>query len=644
MNRLAHRQTQHCVAALNRQTPCPTKRNVFYSCTPSAELYGADRTLLDLVSGLDASLWEAHVALAGAGPLVEELQAVGAQVHIGPLGVAAMGSLKPAGLLSLAVEMPRSFRFVRKLMRELQPEIVHTNTMIVLGGAIAASRGPARHLWHIHEIPIRPTWLAPLAARLFARWSDQVVCNSHATAHTFMRHHPDLWRKLTVVHNGIDPERLSPLPDSASARQRLGWPEEVPIALVLGRINAWKGQGLALEAFRLLANKQPDLRLAIVGGTADGAEHWQEALNREIEASGLSDRVLRHPFDAQVSEFFSACDLLIVPSTRPEPFGLVLLEAFAAGKPVLAAGHGGPLEIVQAGHSGECFEPSNPHALARALQSLVQNRKGLAMMGARAKRRGQEEFSLDAYRQGFEEVYSEPKARAYQGSTPQIIHVVLGKANPERMNGVNRMVHGLADNQAQAVLWGLCHEPDAPTPPRSYELLTFSPAPAPLEARARIARTPASPCGIAPRVPPRIPFARGLLARDGQHGKGAAQARSALRVHQPWRLCGGRHAKEPLGQSCVQEKLWTLAWCAAPAPCKPCRPPRKTRCKPSSPGPKSPASRRVKNWLRTPRWPVPTGARSCALAAWVAWMHTPKASIACWNPSGNSGPRAARYT
>ncbi|MDF1839022.1 MAG: glycosyltransferase family 4 protein, partial [Planctomycetota bacterium] len=448
---------------------------------PSAELYGADRTLLDLVTSLPHDGFDARVALPREGPLSEELRAHGIQVHVGTLGVVAMGDLNPIGLLRLTWQIPLAIWFVARLCWNFKPDVIHTNTMVVLGGAIAAKLCRATHLWHIHEIPTRPTWLPRVSAKLFHWLADQVVWNSHATGHTFLRHHAGLGRKAMVIHNGIDGERLHPLPDQDSARDLLGWPQDVPVAMVLGRINSWKGQSLAIDALATLQKWHPNLHLAIVGSAPPNQGHFDESLREHARKRGVESRILRHDFDTDVGQFYAACDFLILPSTRPEPFGLVVLEAFAAGRPVVASAHGGPMEIVRSGQDGLLFESGSSTDLATAMRAMLDQRDALQAMGRSAKRHQQAQFSLAYYQCTFKDLYRVlPTAIPDQveSAWPNVVHVVLGKANHERMNGVNRVVHGLASHQQNlagrsAEVWGLCQDPDAPSPPRNYKLLTF---------------------------------------------------------------------------------------------------------------------------------------------------------------------------
>ncbi|MEZ6018992.1 MAG: glycosyltransferase [Planctomycetota bacterium] len=252
---------------------------------------------------------------------------------------------------------------------------------------------------------------------------------------------------------------------------------------MIGRINSWKGQPVAVEAMALLHRRRPDLRLAIVGGPPPGQEHFETSLDARIAEAGLGEAILRGRFTPEVADLYRAADLILVPSSRPEPFGLVTLEAFAAGRAALVSGHGGPTEIVERGVTGDWFEPDNAQDLADRLLALIEDPRTLQAMGQRARRVQKLRFSLASHVARFQRLYQIlPDSCQHMdrssglGDTPRIIHAVLGRANPARMNGVNRVVHGLASRQSLRMpieVWGLCEHPDAPTPPRPYRLVTW---------------------------------------------------------------------------------------------------------------------------------------------------------------------------
>ncbi len=259
----------------------------------SAELYGSDRTLLQLAEGLDRSRWRCVVALPREGPLVARLREAGAVVEVGPLAIFGRATLRPRGFLRSASALPRSLRFARALVREHRPVLVHTNTLVVLSGALAARAAGVPHVWHVHEILERPRWLARSLARLVQRLSTRAVCNSRATSAHLCSLAPGLASKSEVIENGVAaPERRL---SRGEARAQFGLDAGATWIALVGRVNAWKGHALLLDAFARLAPTRPKLRLLFAGDAPPGQPQFLEQLERDIDAAGLRERVTRLP-------------------------------------------------------------------------------------------------------------------------------------------------------------------------------------------------------------------------------------------------------------------------------------------------------------------------------------------------------------
>ena len=447
---------------------------------PSADLYGADRTLIDLIESLDRSRRRAVVVVPKNGPLVARLTHAGAKVEIAPLGIGSQSSLSLSGLFRLAHELPRSIVSTLLLARRLRPAVIHTNTMVPLGAAIGARLSGRPHVWHVHEIPTRE-WVTRIFAGMFRHLSDRVVFNSQSTARHFLRHSRGLEAKSVVVLNGTnrEPDALW-VGEGPQFREELGVGPGQPLVLMIGRINAWKGQELLLEAAQILRQRYGSARYLVVGSPPDGQEHFEDSLMRSIEARDLGDIVTVRPFEENVARIYDACDVVVVPSTRPEPFGLVAIEAMAFGKPVIAANHGGLSEIVVDGETGLLFEPGDADGFARAIAQLVDDPAAAMEMGRAARARQESTFSIGSYCSEFHRLYDGMSPATEDALLPdgtKIVHVALGKANPARMNGVNVVLHNLAEAQVKLGLsvevWGLTNTPHAPTPPRAYPLRLF---------------------------------------------------------------------------------------------------------------------------------------------------------------------------
>jgi glycosyltransferase involved in cell wall biosynthesis len=166
------------------------------------------------------------------------------------------------------------------------------------------------------------------------------------------------------------------------------------IALV-GRVSDWKGQDVLVRALAqpaLVANGA----IALLAGDAyPSSEAHERRLVALVGSLGVTSRVVRLGFCADVGNVLGAADVLAVPSTRPEPLGLVAMEGAAAGLPVVASAHGGVTEIVRHGVTGMLVAPGHVEALATALRLLADDPALARRMGEAGRRDVAERFPLD---------------------------------------------------------------------------------------------------------------------------------------------------------------------------------------------------------------------------------------------------------
>jgi glycosyltransferase involved in cell wall biosynthesis len=447
---------------------------------PSAELYGADRTLLQLVQGLDGERWRAVVLLPRRGQLARELEAAGALVEIGELGIGARASLSPRGLLQLAWRVPLGALQVLRTVRRHRPSLIHTNTMVVLGGALGARLSGVPHLWHVHEILAGSPRLARVYARLLSLLAQRVISNSQATRRSFDRWYAPLAPKHEVILNGVEETPRAPGHAREELRSALGMAPDQPLVSLVGRVNSWKGQQVLVRAAGRLRARFPEARYVLAGGAPQGQPHYERELDALISRLELSEVVLRLPFQADVASLYAASDVCCVPSTRPEPFGLVAAEAMSAARPVVASDQGGLSEIVVSGVTGILVRPGDAPSLAEALEQLFLDPERARAMGRAGRRRQRRCFSVERYCREFAGHYDSLARDRRHAPLPydtRIVHLVLGKANPERLNGVSRAVHYLAAAQAAAgralEVWGLTPTPEAAAGERPYPLRLF---------------------------------------------------------------------------------------------------------------------------------------------------------------------------
>ncbi len=179
----------------------------------SCDLYGSDRVLLDIAQAVARAGGEPIVILPGEGPLAQALHAHGIEVHsLSALQVLKLSraSMTARGALRLAAAMPASMASLDRCVGGRRIDLVHSNTLAVLAGALWARRRGVRHLWHVHEIVEHPRLAAFAFPRLVRWFADTVVCNSNATRRWLVQSQPTLSARSTVVWNGVSAETTPP--------------------------------------------------------------------------------------------------------------------------------------------------------------------------------------------------------------------------------------------------------------------------------------------------------------------------------------------------------------------------------------------------------------------------------------------------
>jgi glycosyltransferase involved in cell wall biosynthesis len=354
----------------------------------SADLYGSDKVLLDIAVGIRSLGFLPIVLLPSRGPLVERLEAAGVETHVTNVAKLSRATFSVAGMLRLPMEIASAVRQIDRIVANRRIDIVHSNTLAVLGGAFWAKWRRIRHLWHVHELIVSPKVARLGFPRLVGWFSDVVMTNSTLTQKWMLDTNPNLAGRTTVVWNGVS--RGSRAVQSVEPRA-----ETVTVALV-GRINRLKGQPVLVETAKRLWNRGiRSVNYLLVGSPPAGQEHYLDNLRRTIASSPAQNAITLRDFTDDVWSIWDNCDIAVVPSTEPESFGLVAIEAMAAGRPVIAAAHGGLLDIVVDGETGTLVPPNDADALANAIGELAGDPGLRVRYGEAGQRRQASLFSLE---------------------------------------------------------------------------------------------------------------------------------------------------------------------------------------------------------------------------------------------------------
>ncbi len=277
-------------------------------------------------------------------------------------------------------------RHFHRMMRDEEIDLVHVNDMVTDSGSfiLAAKMAGLPVVWHVRSFnPFHrfDRWLA--------RRVDRMIYISRAIESAAVSQ--GVPRRIgTVIYNGVKVSEFEGLPSPREAREQLGLPVDGFLVGMIGRLARWKGPHVFLRGLALALQRVPDIRGVIVGAPDKSEEGIWDELQEEVRRLGLEGRVHFAGYQPDVRPWLGAMDMLAHTSLEPEPFGRVIIEGMAAGKPVVATNAGAVPEIVEDGRTGLLVVPGSAEALAEAITGLRRDaalRKRLAEAGRDEVRR-----------------------------------------------------------------------------------------------------------------------------------------------------------------------------------------------------------------------------------------------------------------
>lgn len=331
--------------------------------------------------------------------------------------ISLAGRLGQAGSQTWLRDVYRSMRAVRdasvtdvrwlpglvRLLQGQRPDLIHCNNGLTrhrLDLLVCAKFGiPA--VCHVRDFETL-TGLERLAARSTRRF----IYVSQAVADCYTRQGVPAEQGV-VIPNAVTLEAIEP-PDPGQ-RAEFGWGCEHFVAANVGRLVPWKGQDVFLRAVACLMPRIPHLRALVIGGADDNPSSrvFADDLYRLSHSLGIEDRVVFTGHRRDATRLMGMADVVVHTATKPEPFGRVVIEAMATGRPIVATQAGGVLDVVQHEKTGLLVPPQDVAALAEALERLVTSPVWAARLGEHGRQYVATQFTaaqhaaqvMDVYRQ-----------------------------------------------------------------------------------------------------------------------------------------------------------------------------------------------------------------------------------------------------
>lgn len=347
---------------------------------------GSEMTFWDLLQQGRNSDIEWLVIFGQDGSLVKQVRSLGIDARVIPGGRVRQLHRLVATAINIA--------FIAK--REKVDAIVSWMWLSHLTGGLAGLLASKQTLWYQQEIP-DPKNLLKRLVNVMPACGVVTITKAIQTAQSAIN--PQ--RPVHLVYPGVALDRFntSILPSPMAAREKLGLPLHVPLIGIVGRLQRWKGMHVLVQAMPKILQKYPDAHCVLIGGKHDLEPDYEEFLLSEITALGLQEKIIMTGLQRNIPEWVQAMDIFVHASDQ-EPFGIVIIEAMALGKPVIAGNAGGPTEIITDGVNGLLTPYGNSEALAIAILHYLNEPDFAQKVGLAAQKRALD-FSTQQYAQNF---------------------------------------------------------------------------------------------------------------------------------------------------------------------------------------------------------------------------------------------------
>lgn len=383
----------------------PVRRRKLVLVESAAAIAGVQQTTLYLVESLDRLHWDTLVVCPEQGDLTEACRRAGVATRVLPLPFLWSTSFwvsnrrklpNPAAWVWNAASILMASYRVAALLAEERPDLVLSKGLLChFYCGLAARRLNIPCIWHLEDL-ISPRfggiyrWVFnQLAARLPTRLS----VNGAQTLRPFRI---DVCEKTSIVPNAINTQLFRPSRDGSSIRREFGIePGEVLIGSV-ARLTPWKGQDLLVDAFAQLVRHTP-AKLLVVGSALFESRAFETHLRAKVQSLGLEDHVHFTGHRKDVAQLLAAMDIFAYTAVEKDVWPLSVLQAMAAGLPVVAFDIEGVREAIGCDENAILIPPSSVTRLAQALGELAVRQDLRCRLGEAARKRAEDAFTLDRY-------------------------------------------------------------------------------------------------------------------------------------------------------------------------------------------------------------------------------------------------------
>lgn len=380
------------------------KKNILFIHS-GAELYGADKILLEVLKGLDKKLFCPILIIPNGGPLEYELKKNNIKYIIYDFPILRRQYFNLKGIISYTYKYIKSLIYLYRIVKREKIDIICSNTLAVLEGIFLSKISKIPHVWHIHEIIKEPIIMQKFYSIIVPKFAQNAICVSDAVKCNLFKEKHNYKCNIRVIHNGINMEDYKS-GDKANIKRDLLIDEDRLIIGMIGRVNKIKGQSFLVDVTKKLVERYPELLVIMVGGVFAGQEDLLINLKEKVKKNNLQSNIKIFDFDNDVNKFYDIFDIFVLPSIKPDSFPTVVLEAMSHGKPIVAHVTGGVSEMVENFENGILITDITIDNTCKAIEKLINNKELRVKYGENSVKIMEKKFSSDIFKERINEFYA----------------------------------------------------------------------------------------------------------------------------------------------------------------------------------------------------------------------------------------------
>ena len=290
-----------------------------------------------------------------------------------------------------------------RLIRRNKVDIVHVNGIMNVQVSLATKLSGAKLVWHLNDVR-NPKLLKPILLPLLYILPDKLVGTSEAVGRCYLGN-GSLAREMVVLYPPVDTSKFHPNSNIEEYRREFGLKPDEKVIGIVGNINPVKGYEYFFSAARFVKEAFPKVKFLVVGKRLETQEKYWHQLHTLIVDIQIEDDIILAGYRADIPELVNSMDIFVSASVF-ESASMVVMEALACARPIVATQVGGVPELVMDGETGILIPPKDPKAISKAVLYLLNHPEEAREMGLRGRQRMIGYFDLAICAQRHEEIYN----------------------------------------------------------------------------------------------------------------------------------------------------------------------------------------------------------------------------------------------